>query len=122
MMLDELIVSRSIYWFSAAGPAASVRIYYESTHPPEGEISRDDVMVTSIPREVPVGIAYFPKELFQLPKAWNAVTGRVVHESEFERGGHFAAWEVPELLVGDLRKLFGKAGACKAVVKECDGY
>jgi hypothetical protein len=40
-----------------------------------------------------------------------------VQEVEHDIGGHFAAWEVPELLVGDLRKMFGKGGPAHGVVK-----
>jgi microsomal epoxide hydrolase len=48
--------------------------------------------------------------------------GDVVRATEFPRGGHFAAWEVPELLVDDLRELFGKDGQAYGVVKEKDGF
>ena len=51
----------SIYWFSRAGPAASVRIYYELAHANQ---------VFSYPKiTVPVGLSFFPKEVIQLPKA-----------------------------------------------------
>jgi hypothetical protein len=42
-----------------------------------------------------------------MPKLWNATLGPVVFHAEHDRGGHFAAFEVPEVLVGDLRKMFG---------------
>lgn len=43
-----------------------------------------------------------------MPKLWNATLGPIVFHAEHERGGHFAAFEVPEVLVGDLRNMFGK--------------
>lgn len=49
-------------------------------------------------------------------------TGKVVFECENEKGGHFAAHEVPELLVKDVRKMFGKGGPAFAVVKGKTGY
>jgi len=45
-----------------------------------------------------------------------------VFESEYESGGHFAAWERPEAVVKDLRKMFGKSGGAYGVVAEKDGY
>jgi hypothetical protein len=47
---------------------------------------------------------------------------RIVFESEHEAGGHFAAYEKPEALVGDLRKMFGRAGPVAGVVSGCTGY
>lgn len=48
--------------------------------------------------------------------------GKVVFESEHDTGGHFAAFEVPEKLVGDLRKMFGKGGPAYGVVLSKTGY
>lgn len=48
--------------------------------------------------------------------------GSVVFESEHEHGGHFAAHENPEALVGDLRKMFGKGGPAFGVVDGRNGY
>ena len=41
---------------------------------------------------------------------------------EHDRGGHFAAFEVPELLVGDLRTMFGKQGAGYGLVEDASGF
>ena len=54
----------SIYWFSRAGPAASLRIYYELT----GGMTHDTDHGT-VWSSVPFGASYFPKEIFQLPKS-----------------------------------------------------
>ena len=43
-------------------------------------------------------------------------------QARHDRGGHFAAFEVPELLAGDLRKLFGRGGACEGVVGGKRGF
>jgi hypothetical protein len=48
--------------------------------------------------------------------------GNIVFESDHEAGGHFAAYEQPESLVGDLRKMFGKSGPAAGVVPGCTGY
>ncbi|KAI4154959.1 MAG: hypothetical protein LQ340_001332 [Diploschistes diacapsis] len=119
---DEILTWISIYAFSTAGPAASVRIYYESVHPAPGGISREESLLGPVQTDVPLALAYFPKEIIRLPKSWGYTIGNVVQLSEFERGGHFAAFEVPELLVSDLRKLFGKKGASFEVVKGSRGF
>ncbi|KAH9029788.1 alpha/beta-hydrolase [Lactarius deliciosus] len=80
----------------------SVRIYYELAQAGQ---------VVSFPKTtVPVGLSYFPKDLVQFPRA------KVMFESEHEVGGHFAAYEQPEALVSDLRKMFGKSGHAAGVV------
>lgn len=48
--------------------------------------------------------------------------GNVVFEADHDKGGHFAAYEVPEALVDDLRRMFGKGGATYGVVDGLDGY
>ncbi|KAJ8123642.1 hypothetical protein ONZ43_g457 [Nemania bipapillata] len=107
---DEICEWVSLYWFSRAGPAASVRIYYEST---KGE----HVAGAGIFTQAKMGYSYFPKEIFRTPSFWNRQIGDVVFEREHERGGHFAAWEQPEGLLDDLCKMFEREGeAYKAVI------
>ena len=49
--------------------------------------------------------------------------GNVIFESAMhDKGGHFAAYEVPELLVGDIREMFAKGGPAYGVVRGKDGY
>ncbi|KAH9029793.1 alpha/beta-hydrolase [Lactarius deliciosus] len=111
---DEVLTWVSVYWFSRAGPAASIRIYYELAHAGQ---------VLSFPKTtVPVGLSYFPKDLVQFPRVWLRAQAKIVFESEHEVGGHFAAYEQPEALVTDLRKMFGESGPAAGVVPGCDGY
>ncbi|KAI1082402.1 epoxide hydrolase 1 [Whalleya microplaca] len=101
---DEVCEWVSLYWFSRAGPAASVTIYHEAfkgNRPPGA---------TPASPSVKMGFSYFPKELVGTPRFWNRQIGDVVFEREHESGGHFAAWEKPEALVGDLRTMFGRGG------------
>ena len=127
----------SIYWFSRAGPAANIRIYYELT----GRNSHDMFEGTKW-TSVPLGVSYFPGEPVRLPKSyvvplsvrwpsaydcdivcrWAHMIGKIVFESEHVAGGHFAAVEQPEKLAGDLRKMFGKGGPAFGVVSGKDGY
>jgi len=113
---DEILDWITLYWFSRAGPAASLRIYYEVVQGKELESS----IATYNP--TPFGISFFPKELFSAPKSWIRTIQNVVFVSEHQKGGHFAAYEQPEELVGDLRKMFGKGGPAFGVVKDFNGY
>lgn len=117
---DEILTWISIYWFSTAGPAASLRIYYESMHSSDPSTSRD-AMSTWIPT-VKLGMAYFPKELGVVPKTWGRTLGPTVYESEHANGGHFAAWEKPATIAGDLMSMFGRNGPCAGIVKGKTGY
>ncbi|KAI0754244.1 alpha/beta-hydrolase [Daedaleopsis nitida] len=114
---DEVLTWISIYWFSRAGPAASVRIYYEMTG---GGTHATDAGAKWT--SVPFGAAYFPVEIFQFPKEWSHSIGKLVFESAHDKGGHFAAYENPDGLASDLRKMFGKGGPAHAVVTGKDGY
>ncbi|KAL1744507.1 Alpha/Beta hydrolase protein [Schizophyllum fasciatum] len=114
---DEVLTWVSMYWFSRAGPAASVRIYRESVYPTR-EIPPDPDNAPSIP----MGMSQFPKDIYTYPKSWKRTLGNVVFEAEHESGGHFAAQERPDALVGDLRAMFGKGGPAYGVVPGKDGY
>ncbi|TFK48619.1 alpha/beta-hydrolase [Heliocybe sulcata] len=93
---DEVLTWVSIYWFSRAGPASSLRIYYEFEKAGDRELPK----VTG----VPMGVSYFPAEACIAPRSWmRTLVGDVVYESQHESGGHFAAYEKPEELVCDLR-------------------
>ncbi|WP_020577423.1 epoxide hydrolase family protein [Actinopolymorpha alba] len=90
---DQLLTNVSLYWFTATA-GSSARLYKESTD-------------WGTPKEssgVPTGIAVFPCDLTLRSIA--ARENNLVHWSEFDRGGHFAAMEAPELLTGDIREFF----------------
>lgn len=121
---DEVCTWVSIYWFSRAGPGASVRIYYEATpaNTPEGEsISA----LTSLTKYFPgpkLGLSHFPGEVAPMPFKWSRFLGPVVQEREHARGGHFAAWEAPDIVAEDVRDMFKRGGPCFEIVKGKTGY
>ncbi|KZV68201.1 alpha/beta-hydrolase [Peniophora sp. CONT] len=120
---DEVLTWISIYWFSRAGPTASTRLYYEARVQGYFESQkRSQALLPALEIKVPVGLSFFPKELIPAPESWISPHGEVAQAVQHERGGHFAAYEVPELLVDDLRKMFGKDGPAYGVVKSHDGY
>jgi pimeloyl-ACP methyl ester carboxylesterase len=94
---DHLLTNVSIYWFTAtAGSAAN--LYYETYHDPS----------MFAPRErgtTPTGVAVSLTQDVAVRKLAER-DHNVVHWSEFDRGGHFAAMEAPEFLVGDVRAFF----------------
>ena len=53
---------------------------------------------------------------------WAHTIGKLVYASEHDKGGHFAAFEVPEKLAGDLRKMYMKGGPAHGVVPGKNGY
>jgi len=110
---DEILTWVSVYWFSTAGPAASARIYYEAqnTHPHP----REDKRMLQYNPGVKLGLSYFPRDLIVLPTCYGRTLGPVVFEKVHSEGGHFAAYERPELLVGDLRAMFGTGGGAQDV-------
>jgi epoxide hydrolase len=98
---DQLLTNVMLYWLTnTAGSAA--RLYAESF--------RADVAATSAWTgrvDVPTGHAVYPGELLQTPRVWADKRYNIVHWTEQQRGGHFAAFEQPKLFVDDLRA-FGR--------------
>jgi pimeloyl-ACP methyl ester carboxylesterase len=95
---DHLLTDVTIYWLTGTG-ASSAHLYYEVRAAAE----RDAPLTRS---GTPTGIARFPTD-----PTIRRVAERehnVVHWSDFERGGHFAALEAPDLLVDDIRTFFGR--------------
>jgi microsomal epoxide hydrolase len=94
-LLDEI----SVYWLTGT-ICSSMRLYYESTHP-------EHPMRPPIPT-VPLGHSAFPAEIYRLPRSWaEARFPTLTSWRPVERGGHFAALEVPDLFVRELRDYFG---------------
>ncbi|EIN12339.1 alpha/beta-hydrolase [Punctularia strigosozonata HHB-11173 SS5] len=112
---DEVLDWVSVYWFSRAGPTASLRIYYEV-------IQAGDFIWRDRVTSAPMGVSYFPKEIMPAPPSWVRLTGRVIFEARHDAGGHFAAYEKPEELVGDLKKMFGKGGPAFGIISGKNGY
>jgi pimeloyl-ACP methyl ester carboxylesterase len=92
---DELLDNVMMYWVTGSG-ASSARMYWESFN---GFGPLDRV-------ELPTGVASFPKEVLRAPRSWCEPTYNITHWTTMPRGGHFAAFEQPELFVDDVRKFF----------------
>ena len=96
---DDLIANVMIYWVTQTA-ASSARMYYENYLP--GMALPDGASKVS----VPTGVARFPKEIMLMPRAWLEQRYNIVHWTEMERGGHFAAMEQPELFAQDVADFF----------------
>jgi pimeloyl-ACP methyl ester carboxylesterase len=120
---DEILTWISIYLFSTAGPSSSLKIYYDEAHPLNpsirGIFGSNGGMYSSGSK---LGVSRFPKELCLRPKLWHEGMGPLVFMREHDKGGHFAAWEVPERLVGDLRDMFGRGGGAESVIQGSSGF
>lgn len=92
---DELLDNVMLYWINGNG-ASSGRLYWESF------TTRRKLEVT-----VPVGFASFPAEVVPPVRSWVEPSyPGLCHWAEYDKGGHFAAFEVPEVFVDELRGFF----------------
>jgi len=93
---DQLLTNVSVYWFTGTG-ASAAQFLYETAHAQDWPG----------PADVPQGWAVFAAN-DDLVRRLVDPDGRIEHWSEFDRGGHFAAMEAPDLLVEDVRAFFRK--------------
>ena len=93
---DELLDNVMIYWLTASG-ASSARLYWESFG---GSFGGGEKV------EIPTGVASFPEEILQSPRTWCEGSYNITHWTRMPKGGHFGAFEQPELFVEDVRKFF----------------
>jgi pimeloyl-ACP methyl ester carboxylesterase len=97
---DEMLDDVMLYWLPNAA-ASSARLYWESFN----KINYDPV-------RIPVGCSVFPKEIFRVSRRWAQKRyPNLVYWNQLDKGGHFAAFEQPELFVRELRACFGKMRA-----------
>jgi epoxide hydrolase len=93
---DRFLTHVSIFWFTATA-GSSAREYFEDTKTGAG--------YREVPNETPTGVSVFPWD-FRSVRAFAERSNNIVHWSQFDRGGHFAASDAPDLLVEDLRTFF----------------
>jgi pimeloyl-ACP methyl ester carboxylesterase len=92
---DQMLTNIMFYW-APNSIASAANIYFESRH--------EQRVRPAI--KVPVGFASFPKEMGRCPRSWVEDRLNITQWTEMPRGGHFAAWEEPVLLVEDVREFF----------------
>jgi pimeloyl-ACP methyl ester carboxylesterase len=107
---DEVLDDITLYWLTNSA-ASAARIYFENR---ANLISAAAQKTAEI--SVPVAVTVFPKELYRSPETWARRAYRnLIYFHEADRGGHFAAWEYPELFAAELRGAFGSLRSVAAV-------
>jgi pimeloyl-ACP methyl ester carboxylesterase len=93
---DEVLDNITLYWLTNTGVSAS-RLYWEYKG---GFFNAKGV-------SIPVAITVFPSEQYQAPRSWaERAYPNLIYFNEADKGGHFAAWEQPQLFVAELRAAF----------------
>lgn len=92
---DQILTNVMFYWVTGTGGSAA-RIYYENMHS-AADWGRP-------PSTTPVGVAAFAEDISI--RRYGEQGNNIVHWSDFDRGGHFAAMEAPDPFVGDVREFF----------------
>jgi hypothetical protein len=94
---DDILDNITLYWLTNTG-ISSARLYWEN---------KADFFDAK-PITIPFAISVFPDELYQAPRSWaeRAYPHNLIHYNRLERGGHFAAWEQPDLFASEMRASF----------------
>ena len=93
---DDVLDNITLFWLTNTA-ISSGRLYWENKLPFFGPANVS----------IPVAMSAFPDELFQAPRSWvERAYPNLIHYNKLDKGGHFAAWEQPELLIKELRVAF----------------
>jgi pimeloyl-ACP methyl ester carboxylesterase len=93
---DDILDNATLYWLTNTSISAA-RLYWESH------------LAFFAPKNVPIpaAVSAFPDELYQAPRSWTErAYPKLIYYNRLDKGGHFAAWEQPGLLVSELRAAF----------------
>jgi pimeloyl-ACP methyl ester carboxylesterase len=94
---DDILDNLTLYWVTNTGVSAA-RLYWENK---AGFFDAKNITI-------PFAISVFPNELYQAPRSWaeRAYPRNLIHYNQLDRGGHFAAWEQPQLFSEEMRASF----------------
>jgi pimeloyl-ACP methyl ester carboxylesterase len=99
---DDVLDDFTLYWVTNS-VASSARIYWENR---AGNLTSAGSQKTN-EIKIPVAITVFPNEVYRPPKTWaQRAFSNLIYFNQADRGGHFAAWEYPELFAGEMRAAF----------------
>jgi len=99
---DHILDNITVYWLTGTG-ASAARSYWES-----GQATAKAAGQAPPPMTLPFAFTTFPGEIWKTPRSWvEKAYPNVVYFNEVDKGGHFAAWEEPELFSSELRAAFG---------------
>ena len=98
---DEILDDITLYWLTNTG-ASSSQLYWENNNNNFNAVNQKTAEIS-----IPVAVTVFPGEIYQAPRSWTERAYRnLIYFNEVDRGGHFAAWEQPELFASELRAAF----------------
>jgi len=99
---EAIVDNITLYWVTGTG-ASAARSYWE-----EGQESARAAGQAPTTVSIPVGFTSFPGEIWRTPRSWveRAYPNVAIYYNEVDKGGHFAAWEEPELFATELRAAF----------------
>jgi hypothetical protein len=101
---DRILDNITLYWLTSTATSAA-RLYWEETQSIGAALASGQK-----PPELSLPVAYtvFPSEIVQAPRSWaEKVYPNLIYFHQADKGGHFAAWEEPELFATELRAAFG---------------
>jgi pimeloyl-ACP methyl ester carboxylesterase len=99
---DHILDNITLYWLTGTG-ASAARSYWEAYGPDAAAVGQQPLPPTAIP----FGFTTFPGEIWRTPRSWvEASYPNVIYFHEVDKGGHFAAWEEPELFSTEIRAAF----------------
>ena len=99
---DHILDNITLYWLTGTG-ASAARSYWEAYGPDAAAAGLQPLP----PPEIPFGFTTFPGEIWRTPRSWvDASYPNVIYFNEVDKGGHFAAWEEPELFATEIRAAF----------------
>jgi pimeloyl-ACP methyl ester carboxylesterase len=93
---DDIVDNITLYWLTNTA-VSSARLYWENK------------LAFFAPKNIriPVAVSVFPDELYPAPRSWaERAYPRLIHYNKLDQGGHFAAWEQPQLVTSELRAAF----------------
>ena len=93
---DEMLDDITLYWLTNTGTSGA-RLYWENN---ANNFNAVDI-------SLPAAITVFPGEIYQAPRSWAEQSyHKLIYYNQVEKGGHFAAWEQPELFAAEMRAAF----------------
>jgi len=98
---EHIVDNITLYWLTGTG-ASAARSYWE-----EGQENARAAGQAPTPVSIPVGFTTFPGEIWRTPRSWvERAYPNVIYFNEVDKGGHFAAWEEPDLFAEEMRAAF----------------
>ena len=98
---DEMLDDITLYWLTNTGTSAA-QLYWENNNNNFNAVEQKTAEIS-----LPVAVTVFPGEIYRAPKSWAQRAYRnLAYYHQVERGGHFAAWEQPQLFAEELRAAF----------------